>query len=75
MKSLYVSQKLAPHTALALENITRGFFAEASPSLDLIYLEGQPASSIEKFVTICQLSDRPVTVIDSEAEFEERLLS
>ena len=73
--TLHVSHKLARHVALALENITGGIFAEALPSLDCIYLEGQPASSIEKFVAIRQLSSRPVTVIDTEEEFEDTLLS
>ena len=75
VKTLHVSQELAGHVALALENVTGGIFAEALPSLDLIYLEGQSASCIEKFVAIRQLSGRPVTVIDTEAEFDERLLS
>ena len=75
VKTLHVSQELAGHVALALENVTGGIFAETLPSLDLIYLEGQSASCIEKFVAIRQLSGRPVTVIDTEAEFDERLLS
>ena len=75
VKTLHVSQELAGYVALALENITGGIFAEALPSLDLIHLAGQPASSIEKFVAIRQLYGRPVTVIDTETEFEERLLS
>jgi hypothetical protein len=46
---------------------------EVLPSLDLICLDGQPASSIEKFVAASarQLSGRPVTTIDTETEFEE----
>jgi len=47
--------------------------AEVLPSIDLIRLVGQPASSIEKFVAGRRLSGRPVTVIDSETEFYERL--
>jgi len=37
---------------------------EVLPSLDLIYLAGQPALSVGDFVAIRQLSDCPVTVVD-----------
>ena len=46
--------------------------AEALPSLDLICLEDQ-ASYIEEFVAFRQLSDRPLTVVGTEAEFDQRL--
>jgi hypothetical protein len=49
--------------------------ADALPSLHLICLAGQPASSIEKFVTARQLSGRPVTVINAELELEKRFES
>ena len=71
MKTMYVSQELAEHIALALEHI----FAGAFPSLDLIFLEGQSASSVEKFLAARKFSGRPVTVVDTEAEFDERVES
>ena len=43
------------------------------PSLDLIYLEGRSASTIEKVVAARRLSDRPVTVLDTKSEFDERV--
>jgi len=46
--------------------------AEVFPSLDLIFLEDQPASSIEEFVASRWLSDHPVTVVDTETEFHEK---
>ena len=75
VRTLHVSQELAGHVALALEDISRGVVAEVLPSLDLIRVVGQPASSIEKFVARRRLSGRLVTVIDTETEFHERLNS
>jgi hypothetical protein len=73
VQTLYVSQDLAAHIAITLEEMAGGMFAESLPSLDLIYLEDQPASSVEKFVAARQLSDRPVTVVHTKAEFDEKV--
>jgi hypothetical protein len=70
---LYVSQELAGHVALSLEAITREMAAEVLPTLDLICLESQAASSVEKFVAARQLSGRPVTVVDTMSEFSSRI--
>jgi hypothetical protein len=75
VQTLHVDRKLAAQVALALEDITGQMVAEVLPSLDLIYLADQPASSIEKFVAARRLSDRPVTVVKSHTEFKERLKS
>ena len=75
VRTLYVSQGLAGHVALALEVLPLEAVAQTPPSLDLIYLEGQPASSIEKFVSARQLSGRPVTVVETQTEFEEKFQS
>src|ERR1700677_3111838 len=75
-KTMHVSQELACHVALALEGIiTAEMVDEVLPSLDLIRIVGQPASSIEKFIAARQLSGRPVTVIETETEFDERVES
>ncbi|KAH8981993.1 hypothetical protein EDB86DRAFT_3086579 [Lactarius hatsudake] len=74
-QTLHVSAELARRVALALEDIVAEMAAELLPSLDLICVEGQPASSIEKFVTARRVSGRPVTVIDTEIEFDKRLVS
>jgi hypothetical protein len=75
IQSLYVSHDLAKPIALALENVSVEMVAEFLPSLDLIYFEGRPASSVEKFVAARQLSGRPVTVVDTKTEFDDRLES
>ena len=77
MQSLYVRQHLAQLVALTLEAFASEseMVSEMWPSLDLIHLEGQSASSIERFVTACQLSGRTVTVVNTRAEFYKRLES
>ncbi len=75
VQTLDVYGRLAGHVALALEDITGEMVAEVLPSLNLICLAGQPASSVEKFIAARELSGRPVTVIDTETEFNERLKS
>jgi hypothetical protein len=67
---LHVCRELAGRVALALE-----MFADVLPSLDLLCLAGEPESSIEKFVAARRLSDRPVTVVDTEEDFDTRLES
>ena len=68
-----MSWNLSRRIALELEVIAEGMFAEPLPSFDLIYFEHQPTPSIPKFVAARQLSGRPVTIIDTDAEFNERL--
>ena len=65
VQSLRVSKELAGHVAFALEDIPLEAVAQTPPYLDLIYLEGQPASSIEKFVAARLLSGRPVIVVET----------
>ncbi|KAH9163240.1 hypothetical protein EDB89DRAFT_2234326 [Lactarius sanguifluus] len=72
-QTLHISRNLATHVALALEDITAGMVTGVLPSLKLILIEGQPASSIEKFVTARRISGRPVTVIDTETELNRGL--
>jgi hypothetical protein len=73
VQRLSVSWELAGHVALALQDITGDMVAEVLPSLNSIDLDGQPASSIEKFITARQLSGRPVTHVDKRADFNPML--
>ena len=72
-----VSVKLAGFVALALENIAGEMVDEVPvlPNLDLICLENQPASSVEKFVAVRRLSGRQLTAVGTQSEFIERLES
>jgi hypothetical protein len=75
-KTLHVSQELAGHVSQALEDIaTAEMVDEVLMSLDLIRIIGQPASSLEKFTAARQLSGHPVTIIETEMGFDERLES
>ena len=73
VQTLHGSHRIAGHVALVLEDIARDTVAEVLPTLNLIYLAGQRASSIDKFVAARRLYDRPVTVIETEAEFVQNL--
>jgi len=75
VQTLYVSWDLAGNVALALEDVTGEMVAEVFLFLDYIFLEDQPASSIEEFVAARRLSDRPVTVVKTYKEFAERVES
>ena len=72
LQTLYVSQPLAEEIGQALKSFKGEVVAEALPSLYLICLEDQ-ASSLEDFVAFRQLSDCPLTVVSTEAEFDQRL--
>ena len=72
LQTLYVSQPLAEQIGNALKSFKGEAVAEALPSLDLICLEDR-ASSIEEFVAVRQLSECPLTVVSTEAEFDLRL--
>ena len=71
IQTLHASRELAEHVARALEHMADGAF----PSLDLIFLKEQPASSVEKFLASRKFSGRLVTVVDTETEFDERVKS
>jgi hypothetical protein len=75
VRTLYVSEELAEYVALALEGITGEMVTEVLPSIDLICLASQSASSVGKFVAARRLFDRTVTVVDTQTEFDERLES
>jgi hypothetical protein len=70
MQTLRVSKELAGRVAHAMEDITAEMVGELLPFLESIYLAGQPASSIKKFVAARQLSGRPVTVVNPEIDHE-----
>ncbi|KAH9164804.1 hypothetical protein EDB89DRAFT_387353 [Lactarius sanguifluus] len=73
IRTLHVSRELSRQVALALEDITGDMVSGVLPVLDLIYIDGQSMPSVEKFLTVRRLSGRPVTIVDTEAEFHERM--
>ena len=78
VKALHISGGVAAYIVSALEEATNDMVAEVLPALDLIWLEEEgnqesdrPVGSIEGFLSLRQLSGRPVTVVDTEDEFFE----
>ncbi|KAH9161107.1 hypothetical protein EDB89DRAFT_1914102 [Lactarius sanguifluus] len=74
-RELSVTEVNAPsqRIPLALNNITGERAAEVLPALELLFLGSQPVTSVEKFVATRQSVGRPVTVINEEMVFRERL--
>ena len=75
VRTLHVSQEFAEHVVRALEDATGAMVIEVLPVLDLIYLDSQPVSSVENFLAARRLSGRPVAIVDTEVEFDERVKS
>jgi hypothetical protein len=71
-RTLLVSVDSAGDNTPTLEDVTRETVAEILPVLDLICIDDQPVSCIEMFLAARRLSGRPVTVIESKAEFFDR---
>ena len=73
---LIICKQLARHVSCALKAIADGMMAiEVLPAIDMLCLEGQSVASVVRFITAHQDSDRPVIIIDTHTEFEERLYS
>ena len=74
-QTLCVYQELAAPVSLSLQDITEETVTEVLPSLGLICLEGEPASSLEKIVAIRRFSDHPITVVETREEFNKKIES
>lgn len=73
---LIVRKQLARHVFCALEAIADRMMAiEVLPAIDMLCLEGQSVASIVRFIAAHQDFDRPVIIVDTDTEFEERLYS
>ena len=75
VRTLHLSRQFARCIAPLLEDVPLTAVAKVLPLVDLISLEDQPVSCVENFVAARQLSGCPVTIVDTEAEFDERLKS
>ncbi|KAN0130999.1 hypothetical protein V8E53_011132 [Lactarius tabidus] len=78
VKALHLSGGVAAYIVSALEDTTNGMVADVLPALDLIWIDeeenedcDEPVGSIKRFLSLRQLSGRPVTVVDTEDEFLE----
>ena len=61
--------------APALKNVEKDMGDEFLPALDLIYVELYPMSLIAGFCRVRQLSGRPISVVGTQKEFDERFKS
>ena len=75
IRTLFVSKKIAGHISRSLENTAMVMATEVFPALDMLCLEGQPVSSVHKFISTRLEPGRPVTTVDTRRTFEERLMS
>jgi hypothetical protein len=75
VQTLFVSREFAGHVSHSLNDTPVVMVTELFPALEMLCLEGQPVSSVHKFITARSESGLPVTTVDSRREFEERLLS
>ena len=77
MRTLHVSTELAGSVSRALEffKFMAVIVTEIMPSIGLICLEGEPASSLENILPILQSSDYPITVVGTTDEFNTKIES
>ena len=75
MRTLHVSMELAGPVSRALEDFTADTVTVIMPSIGLICLEGEPASSLENILAIFQSSDPSITVVGTTDEFNTRVES
>jgi hypothetical protein len=75
VEELQVSGELAGHIATVLENTAEERVTEVMPALHSLWLGNgdKPVGSIERFLSLRQLSGRPVTILNMQDEFVERL--
>jgi hypothetical protein len=80
VEKLHLSGDVVPYITSALEDITEDVLAEVMPALRLLWLDkddrredDEPVGSIERFLSLRQLSGHPVTVANTQDEFDEIL--
>ncbi|KAI9437229.1 hypothetical protein H4582DRAFT_1958738 [Lactarius indigo] len=73
VRTLHVSRVFAGYIGLALETVTGDMVTKVLPVLDLIYLDSEPVSLVENFLAARRLCGRPVTIVETEAEFYEKV--
>ena len=73
VKALSIANELSYHIPLALNSVTDERAAEVLPVLKLLCLENESMTSMKKLVAARQNVGCPVTFINKEREFKERL--
>jgi hypothetical protein len=75
MRTLFVPKRFAGHVAKALEDFAGVMTAEVLPALDMLCLDRQSMSSVDKFIAVRQDSGLPVIFVNTETELRERIQS
>ena len=80
VEKLHLSGDVVPCITSAFENITEEMLTEVMPTLRLLWLDekirtgdARAVRSIERFLSLRQLSGRPVTVVNTRDKFNETL--
>ena len=74
VKTLFIPTPLAGYIAGAFEVVSPDEMAsDLWPALRLLCLEGQPLQRVEEFISVRQLSARPVTVVSQRHVFHDLL--
>ena len=71
VRTLFVPNRYAGHVAQALEGTAGMIATEMLPALDVLYLKGEPVSSVDKFIAFRRDSGRPVIFINTEPNLKE----
>ena len=70
LETLRVSYQQTEHVVHALNNVTVEMVPEILPALHLLFLEGEPAGRVEKFITARQLAGLPpIAIANTEDEY------
>ena len=80
VETLHLSGDVVPYIASALDDIAEEMLTEVVPALHLLWLDEEDRGGVDKrvgsmkrFLYLRQLSGRPVTVVNTEDEFDETL--
>ena len=80
VETLHLSGDIVPYIVSAFEDIPEEMLTETMPALHMLWLdegesreEDRPVGSITRFLTLRQLSGCPVTVVNTENQFNELL--
>ena len=80
VETLHLYGAVVPFIVSALENITEEMLTRVMPALHLLWLDEdirrgdyEPAGSIVRFLSLRQVSGRPVAVVHTKGEFDETL--
>ena len=74
VKSLLISEKMAGYITHMLDRATSEVDTELLPALCLLHIRPgyQSAASVEEFLTLSKLSRQPITIVNTQQEFDQR---